>query len=343
MIRNLPVFGICGYSGAGKTTLIEAFIRKLTKKKLKVGVIKHDVHGLNIDHEGKDSDRFFKAGADVILRGPEQYFFRSHRNNEICLENLLKLVCSHYDIILVEGHKSTPLFQKIWLLKDDNEICPPEAKNIKRVLKRNENRLEIVMNMIKSWLPDIWNKTPVYAGILIGGESKRMGQAKHLLHHKNKTWLENIIDIVKSQVDQCILLGKGHIPDSLKDFTVIPDLENVKGPLSGMLSAMQWNPLVSWIFIASDLPLISSKVFEWILSLRKPGIWSIIPQLNNSNGYEPLLAFYDFRAYSLLKNCRQPVDIVSSEKVLIPTPDDSIQKCWKNFNTREDLKYLLND
>ena len=40
-------------------------IPKLKAYGLKIAIVKHDGHRFEIDHEGKDSDRFTKAGADV--------------------------------------------------------------------------------------------------------------------------------------------------------------------------------------------------------------------------------------------------------------------------------------
>jgi len=148
-----PAFGICGFSGSGKTTVIETVVQRLTARGLRVGVVKHDVHGLNIDHEGKDTDRFFKAGADVIIRGPEQCFFRAHRRGNMPLSGLLDLLGPYYDLFLVEGHKTMPLDQKVWLCSDDGEDPPPEAIGIRRVLRRDEERVSIVMEMIDAWLP----------------------------------------------------------------------------------------------------------------------------------------------------------------------------------------------
>jgi len=189
MKNHYPAFGICGFSGSGKTTVIEVLIGNLTRRGLNVGVVKHDVHGLNIDREGKDTDRFFKAGADVIIRGPEQSFFRAHRRGDMPLPDLLRMIGPYYDLILVEGHKTTPLEQKVWLCSDSGEGPPPEATGIRRVLKRDEDRVQIVMDMIDAWLPDAWCAAPVYAGILIGGKSSRFGQSKHLFDVNGKTWL----------------------------------------------------------------------------------------------------------------------------------------------------------
>ena len=72
------ILGVCGWSDSGKTALIEAVLLRLCKTGLRIAVVKHDVHGLNIDHPGKDSDRFFQAGADVFLQGPQEEVLRLH-------------------------------------------------------------------------------------------------------------------------------------------------------------------------------------------------------------------------------------------------------------------------
>ena len=58
---------IVAWSGAGKTTFIEGLIPELRKFNLRVAVIKHDAHDFEIDKEGKDTYRFTKSGADVVV------------------------------------------------------------------------------------------------------------------------------------------------------------------------------------------------------------------------------------------------------------------------------------
>ena len=61
-MNNIPVIAFAAYSGTGKTTLIEKLVRELKNRGLRLAVIKHDGHKFEIDHEGKDSWRFAKAG-----------------------------------------------------------------------------------------------------------------------------------------------------------------------------------------------------------------------------------------------------------------------------------------
>ena len=59
----IPIISIVGKSDSGKTTLIEKLVPVLTKRGYRVATVKHDVHGFEVDREGKDSWRHKQAGA----------------------------------------------------------------------------------------------------------------------------------------------------------------------------------------------------------------------------------------------------------------------------------------
>jgi molybdopterin-guanine dinucleotide biosynthesis adapter protein len=101
------VFGFAGYSGAGKTTLIEKVIPELRASGLKVSLIKHAHHSFDIDQPGKDSYRHREAGASEVLIASSQRWVLMHElreQSEPELDELLEQF-EPCDIILVEGYK----------------------------------------------------------------------------------------------------------------------------------------------------------------------------------------------------------------------------------------------
>lgn len=100
---RIPVIGFAGYSGSGKTTLLEKLIPLLREKGIRTAVIKHDAHGLTFGDEGKDSRRFYHAGADIsLVTGPAQTAVFYHR--PLSLEEAVAGI-RDVDLILIEGYK----------------------------------------------------------------------------------------------------------------------------------------------------------------------------------------------------------------------------------------------
>ena len=68
----MKVIGIAGYSGAGKTALIERLIPALQARGQRVSVVKHAHHRFDIDHVGKDTYRHREAGAFEVVIASDQ-------------------------------------------------------------------------------------------------------------------------------------------------------------------------------------------------------------------------------------------------------------------------------
>ena len=102
----IPVVSIVGMSGTGKTTLMEKLIAELVRRGYRVATIKHDVHGFEIDHEGKDSWRHKRAGAHtVVISSPKKAAVIRDVERDLTLEEVRDQLIQDVDLILSEGYK----------------------------------------------------------------------------------------------------------------------------------------------------------------------------------------------------------------------------------------------
>jgi molybdopterin-guanine dinucleotide biosynthesis protein MobB len=346
--EHVPVFGICGYSGAGKTTLILEIVRRLRARGLATLVIKHDTHGLTIDRPGKDSQRFFAAGADVMARDEEQSFVRLHRlhrahlhlNDSEDLADLVHLAQRSYDVILVEGHKTTPLPHKLWLRRHARDRAPRACLPVDLDLRRDQDRVTAAWAWIEPALARIHRAAPTLAGILIGGASQRMGKSKHLLIDRGRTWLAHIVAAAMPVTDGVVLLGRGHVPRSCALLPRLPDAPGLAGPLAGMCAALRWRSDARWIFLACDSPRVTSDALRWLKAQARPGVWAVQPRLSASQSPDPLPGWYDFRAASALESARGPSWLAQHPRTATPVLPDELATAWLNCNTPADLRRL---
>jgi len=104
-----PVVSVVGKSGSGKTVFLEKLISVLKSRGLKIGVIKHDPHGFEIDTPGKDSWRHAQAGSDVvILSSPERLALIKRLDEEMTLDAVVSTYLQEMDLVITEGYKKGP-------------------------------------------------------------------------------------------------------------------------------------------------------------------------------------------------------------------------------------------
>jgi molybdopterin-guanine dinucleotide biosynthesis protein B len=103
--RTVPYLSIVGFSGSGKTTLMECLVGELTRRGLRIGTIKHDSHGFEMDQPGKDSWRHKHAGAVVsMIASPHQIGMVQDVDRDHHLEELVDML-PDVDLALAEGFK----------------------------------------------------------------------------------------------------------------------------------------------------------------------------------------------------------------------------------------------
>jgi len=336
----LPVVAVCGFKNSGKTTLIEGLVPILRDEGLAVAVIKHDTHGLQIDHEGKDSDRLFRSGADVLVRGPNESFTRLHPWADCGPDRSLAALLENHDLVLVEGHKEMPL-PKIWLHGRGQDQPPVEVVAIELELAWDADRVPAAIDWIRQWLAAAWSRREIRGVVLVGGSSRRMGIPKQLLRYGGLTMAERAVEAIRPHVEQVVLAGSGPVPDGLRDIHRLPDPPGIAGPIAGLLAAMRWAPESAWVVAACDMPRISGETVRWLLEQRRPGTWAVLPR-PDSGRIEALLAVYETQSRPLLEaqvaaGRWAPRHLAENDRVVCPTPPTELAGAWTNVNTPEEM------
>jgi molybdopterin-guanine dinucleotide biosynthesis adapter protein len=114
----MKVVGFAGYSGSGKTHLVERLIPALKMRGLRVSVVKHAHHKFDIDHPGKDTWRHREAGAfEVVVASDRRLALMREFEQpaELSVHHLLAELYDGVDWVLVEGFKGSNLLKiEIW-------------------------------------------------------------------------------------------------------------------------------------------------------------------------------------------------------------------------------------
>lgn len=126
----MKLFGIAGWSGSGKTSLITALLPLFAEAGLQASTIKHAHHSFDVDKPGKDSYEHRRAGAAEVLITSSQRWVLMHENRHEPEPTLSQLASrlSPADVVLVEGFKREPI--------DKLEVYRPELG--KPLLQRND-------------------------------------------------------------------------------------------------------------------------------------------------------------------------------------------------------------
>ncbi len=125
----IPIVSIVGKSDSGKTTLIEKIVPGLIRRGYRIITVKHDLHGFEIDREGKDSWRHKQAGAQgVIISSPRKVALIRDVYRDMSLEELSDAFGADADLILAEGFKKD-VQPKIEVFRKEEHaelLCTPE-------------------------------------------------------------------------------------------------------------------------------------------------------------------------------------------------------------------------
>jgi molybdopterin-guanine dinucleotide biosynthesis protein MobB len=303
-LYGAPVLAICGFSGSGKTSLLEAVIPQLVARGLAIAVVKHDAHGFEVDQKGKDSDRLFRAGASVALRGPQEQFQRRGSGATLSLEATLAGFACDHDLLLVEGHKDTPL-PKLWMGSTDESAPPASVTGIEAILPWDTDRREQFFAFLHAWLPRAWIDRPLHVALALppanncsdedlqqlptghvqsgAGSSVPGGGLADLLFSKEQLSGQGCPSrvVVLGRSGQKIPAGVTWLaPPPDLPAPAVQDVDSVSRAelAANLLTAHRWAPRASWIMVLDGRTGLAGPAMRWLASFRHPGTWAVLPR-----------------------------------------------------------------
>jgi len=110
---------VVGYKDSGKTLVVGALTKELTRRGYGVGTIKHTADNIILDTPGKDTSRHRDAGsqATAILKETEAALFL---DRHLTLQQAAALLAP-IDFLLIEGFKSLNTHPRIIVPRDNRE------------------------------------------------------------------------------------------------------------------------------------------------------------------------------------------------------------------------------
>lgn len=182
--------------------------------------------------------------------------------------------------------------------------------------------------------------------LLAGGESKRMGQPKHLLSTSRGTIIDHLHACLSPSFSETLLVGR-ELSHELPKLRMVEDLHPARSPLVGIYSGLAAAQTDLCFVLACDMPFVRSRLVEELLS-RAFDADVVVPVVRGY--YEPLCAIYRKSAIPVIATALERNDLkvtkiyeylrlcaVPEEEIRVLDPDLS---SFINLNTPHELPLL---
>lgn len=297
---------ICGYSNSGKTTLISRLINKLSPR-YQIAYLKHDVHRFEMDKEGKDTFKVWRAGASDVAISDQTHTALIHKGEPRFFEKKSQFLDS--DFLILEGYKNTDLKKIIVVDKDKKILEAIEKQEINNIAAYVGQEAELsgdrpyfhrddidgICGFLEAYFQDLVSQAPLYGLVLSGGLSTRMKQDKALLTYHDKPQAEVSYHLLSEILDKVFISSReGQWPRN--HFSHLPQIHDRFqgfGPMGGILSAMTAHPGAAWFVVACDLPNLDYRSLKAIIENRNPFKMATCFKNAHQDWPEPLCAIYE--------------------------------------------------
>jgi molybdopterin-guanine dinucleotide biosynthesis protein B len=143
------LIGVVGGKHSGKTTVIEHLIAELARRGYHVGTIKEMVRIPTLDTPQKETDRYTKAGAEIMWKAKRRN--RSFHQKRLNLNQILPYL-KELDYVLLEGFESE---------KYPKVIAAKTAEEAQNYLDSSAIAISGIITTIEDEKKKVNTKTPI--------------------------------------------------------------------------------------------------------------------------------------------------------------------------------------
>lgn len=182
--------------------------------------------------------------------------------------------------------------------------------------------------------------------ILLGGESTRMQQPKHLIeYHNNQAQYEYLHNLLSPYCEEVFLSSNTEQTFNKKSINILSDLSKYKGhgPISGILSGLEQtqHPL---LVLPCDMPFINNDTIERLFGFRDASAVATVYKNPTTGFTEPLLGIYEFPSLTPLQQWFQEGNyslrkFLDTHKTAYVSPKSKLELF--SANTQEEMQEAI--
>lgn len=187
--------------------------------------------------------------------------------------------------------------------------------------------------------------------ILAGGENIRMPVLKAFIEVEGEKIIEKNLKIMKHLFSEVFIVTNQPEFYLYLDTALLGDVYDVRGPMTGIFTALLTSSN-KWVFItACDMPFIKGDLIKYMAS-KRDNYDAVVPKLKNR--VEPLFAFYSQRLISPMEKSiltgktgvqdflqNKKVKYISIEGAEVIKDRAALAKSFINLNTPADIALYL--
>ena len=141
----MHIVGVCGTSGSGKTRLAQRLVAEFAAQGVKISVIKHAHHNVDVDTPGKDSWVLRKAGAyETMLVSSRRWMLIRELEEENLNPDLREVIAQmqHCEWLIFEGFKHADLNKiEVWRQENGKPALYPQDNYVQALITADQDKL----------------------------------------------------------------------------------------------------------------------------------------------------------------------------------------------------------